>query len=201
MANANRPAGLVPVEYLNGAPWTGGGRVYCILQANANAFAIGDPVVSAGTSDSAGVPAITLATAGATNPVLGAMVSGAGSPAYAGSFGVPAESPIVIPATKTRNYYVLVCDDPNVIYEVQEDAIGGAMAAADVGLNVDLIAGTNNGFISQWLLDSSSKGAGATLQMKILALAQKSEENTFGTSAKFWCLINVHQFKAGVAGL
>lgn len=149
MPNPNKPSGLVPVSYLNGAPWTGGGRVYCIPDTDdTNAFAIGDPVDIAGGADSNGVPTITLATAGTGNPVLGCIVSGAGALSYGSSYGVPAESPIVIPATKARNYYVLVADDPNIIFEIQEEATGTALTAADVGLNGNLVSGTNNGYIS-----------------------------------------------------
>lgn len=200
MANTSRIAGLTPVGHLRGSKYGWAVQTYCIPSTDGNAFAIGDPVTLAGSADSNGVPTITLATAGVGNLVLGAIVSGAGATAYGGMVGVPQESAIVIPATKTRAYYVMVCDDPDVIFEAQEDGVGGNLAAADVGLNVDLISGTNNGYVSGWLLDSSSKAAGATLQCKLLRLVQRSD-NAFGTSAKWWVKINNHQFSAGVAGV
>lgn len=201
MANQDRPAGLVPVQYLNGAPWNGGGRVYCIPDTDdSNPYAIGDPVTLAGGADANGVPTITLATAGATNMVLGPIVSGAGALVYGGAYGVPQDSPIVIPAVKTRNYYVLVCDDPNVIFECQEEDLGTAFTAADVGSNANLSAGTNNGYISGWEIDTASPGAGATLQLQLLGLAQKSG-NTFGDWAKWWVRINLHNYKIGQAGV
>lgn len=203
MANPNKPAGLVPVQYLNGAPWNHGGRVYCIPDSDdTNAYAIGDPVVLAGSADSLGVPTITLATAGTGNQVLGAIVAGAGALSYGSMYGVPADSPIVIPATKSRNYYVLVADDPNIVFEIQEDNDGGDLAAADTGQNCNLISGTNNGYISGWQLDSSSKAAGATLQVKLLGLAQlPNGQNVFGADAKWWVLINNHCYRVGQAGL
>ena len=202
MANANKPSGLVPVQYLNGAPWNQGGRVYCIPSTSNEAFAIGDPVVVAGSADSLGVPTIALATAGTGNQVLGCIVSGAGAPGYGQQYGVPAESPIVIPATKARNYYVLVADDPNIVFEIQEDNDGGDLAAVDTGLNCNLISGTNNGYISGWQLDSSSKTTTATLQVKLLGLAQyPGGLNAFGTDAKWWVIINNHCFRVGQAGL
>lgn len=194
MANPDKAGGLIPVGYLGGAPWSGKGRVYCIPDTDdTNPYAIGDPVVLAGSADAAGVPTITLATAGTGNRVLGPIVSGAGAMVYGGPYGVPAESPIVIPATKSRNYYVLVEDDPFVIFEIQEDGDAGTIAAASVGLNVNLIAGANNGYVSTWELDSSSVATGSTLQCKLMRAAQKPD-NALGSNCKWWVLINNHVF-------
>ena len=207
MANANKPSGLVPVQYLNGSPWDGKGRVYCIPDTDdTNAYAIGDPVVLAGSSDANGVPTITLATGGTGNLVLGAIISGAGAPGYGQQYGVPTGTggppPIVIPATKTAAYYVLVADDPNIIFEIQEDNDSSSLVAADVGENCNLIAGTNNGYISGWQLDSSSHATGSTLQMKLLRLAQyPAGTNAFGTDAKWWTIINHHVFRPGQTGI
>jgi len=201
MANQDRPSGLAPVQYLNGAPWNGGGRVYCIPDTDdTNIFAIGDPVVLAGGADGNGVPTITLATAGSANSVLGPIVSGAGALSYGSSYGVPQESPIVIPATKSRNYYVLVCDDPNVIFEIQEEDAGTAFTAAEVGLNANLSSGVNNGFLSGWEVDTASPGSGATLQLKLLGLSQKVNGNAFGDWAKWLVLINLHCYRIGQVG-
>lgn len=200
MANSDRPSGLSPVRYLNGAPWNGGGNVYCIPSTDNNAFAIGDPVVLAGSADTNGVATITLATAGTGNLVLGPIVSGAGALNYGSAYGVPAESPIVIPATKTRAYYVLVCDDPNVIFDIQEENVGSALTAADVGLNGNLVGGTNNGYISGWELDRTGTAVGATLQLKLLGLSQYSG-NAFGDFARWLVLINAHCYRVGQVGL
>ena len=203
MANVNRPAGLVPVQYLNGAPWNSGGRVYCIPDSDdTNAYAIGDPVAYAGSSDSQGVATITLATAGTNNPVLGCIVAGAGALNYGGMYGVPADSPIVIPAVKSRNYYVLVADDPNIVFEIQEEATGSAFTAAEVGLNANLVAGTNNGYVSGWQVDRTSPAVTATLQLRLLGLAQlPGGTNEFGDYAKWWVLINNHSYRIGQAGI
>lgn len=201
MANINAPSGLAPVRYLNGAPWNGGGNVYCIPDTDdTNAFAIGDPVMLAGGADANGIPTITLATAGTGNQVLGCIVSGAGALSYGSAYGVPQDSPIVIPATKTRNYYVLVADDPNTIFEIQEDSVGGSIAATDISNNYNLISGADNGYLSGWMLDSSSKATTATLQLKIIC-ASPRQDNTFGSSyCKFWVIINNHAYRIGQAG-
>jgi hypothetical protein len=201
MANQDRASGLSPVQYLNGSPWNGGGRVYCIPNTDdTNAYAIGDPVVLAGDADAQGVPTITLATAGSASSVLGPIVSGAGATIYGGAYGVPQESPIVIPAVKSRDYYVLVCDDPNVIFEIQEEDLGTAFTSAEVGLNANLSSGTNNGYVSGWEVDTASPGAGGTLQLKLLGLAQKVNGNAFGDWAKWLVLINLHCYRIGQVG-
>lgn len=200
MANVNKPSGLVPVAYLSGAPWSGQCRMYCIPSTDNNAFAVGDPMVLAGSADANGVATVTLASAGSTNQVLGALVSGAGGTVYGGAFGVPQESPIVIPATKTRAYYVGVADDPNIIFEVQEIGTGTVFTAAEISLNCSLVSGTNNGYVSGWLLDNSTETTTSTLQMKILGLAIRTD-NAFGQYAKYLCLINNHCYRPGQTGL
>jgi hypothetical protein len=199
MANADKPAGLSPVEYLNGSPYTGGGHVYCIPSTDGNAFAIGDPVVLAGSADANGVATITLATAGTGSSVLGALVSGAGGLSYGSAYGVPADTPLVIPATKTRAYYVLIADDPNVVFEIQESAGGTSFTAAEVGLNANLVAGTNNGYVSTWKVNNSGETTTATLQLKLLGLVQRAD-NAFGESAKWRVLINNHCYRIGQVG-
>jgi hypothetical protein len=200
MANVDRPGGLKPVEYLSGAKWTGAGHVYCIPSTDASlAYAIGDPVVWAGSSDGRGVPTITLATAGAGSTVLGAIVS-IGALDYGSTFGVPQESPMVIPVVKTHNYYVLVADDPDIIFEIQEVSGGTALTATEVGLNADLVSGTNNGYVSGWEVNNAGEGVGATVQLRLLGLVQRSD-NAFGEHAKWRVLINYHSLRAGNVGL
>lgn len=200
MANTSKISGLSPVFTLDASAWQGGGQVYCIPSTDSNAYAVGDPLVIAGDADTAGIPTVTLATAGTGNQVLGALLSEAGANVYGGPFGVPAESPVVIPATKTRAYYVMVSDDPTTIYEIEEDGVGGTIAAASVGLNANLISGTNNGYVSGWMLDSSTVAAGSTLQVKLMRVAPR-RDNALGTSCKWWVMINHHCFRPGQTGL
>jgi hypothetical protein len=202
MPNANRPSGLTPLEYINGAPWTGKGRMYFIPQADTNAYSIGDPVALAGSADASGVPSIVLATAGAGNKVLGSVL-GAGGLTFGGMSANPNNlNTTIVPATKTTGYYVLVSDDPWIIYGVQEGGVGTALAATDVGTNINLLSGANSGFQSGWMIDNGSTGTGATLQCQILGLINTGvDNNAFGTFAKWKVRINVHQFAGGVAGI
>lgn len=199
MANSNTPFGLAPVEYLSGAPWNGQCRRYCIPSTDGNAFAIGDVVVPAGSADAKGIMTVTLATPG--SGVLGVIV-GMGGEKYGGPSVDPSNlGTTIIPATKTKAYYVLVADDPNIIFEVQEIGTGTALTAAEVGRNANLVAGTNNGYVSGWLLTNSTEDVTATLDVKLMGLSQRIPDNTFGAYAKWNVLINNHYYRVGSLGL
>jgi hypothetical protein len=198
MPNVNTPFGLRPRRYLSGAPWNGQATLYHITSANSNAFAIGDPVVHAGGADANGVPTCTLATPG--SGITGVIVS-AGGVVPGGMMADPNNlNTTVIPATKTRGYYVLVCDDPSVIFEVQEIGTGTHLAAADVGLNANLVAGTNNGFMSGWLLTNTTEATTATLDVRLLGLC-RLPDNNYGAFAKWEVMINNHSYRSAPAGV
>lgn len=198
MANANTPFGLKPHSYLNGAPWNGQARMYHIPSTDTNAYALGDPVTLLGSADSKGVPSVVLMTPG--SGMLGVVI-GAGGIKYGANAGDPTNlNTTVVPATKTKDYYILVVDDPAVLFLVQEIGTGTALAAADVGLNCNLVAGTNNGFVSGWLLTNTSEATTSTLDVQLMGLAQLPD-NAFGAFAKWLVRMNNHKFNAGVTGV
>ena len=88
-----------------------------------------------------------------------------------------------------------VTDDPYQRYEVQAD---GATAAADVGLNADIVyaAGSSPDYVSQVELDTSDQKTG-TAQLRIIGISKDPENNEAG-SANVNCvvIINEHQLKA-----
>jgi len=196
MANANRPSGLSPVGNIGG-PFTGQVRLYSILAANTHAFAIGDPVVTdAGGGDTRGIPAVTLAAA--TGAIRGVVV---GVFDTYPDIKINNQSSLIRPAAaQTGVWYVLVCDDPDTVFEVQEIGTGTPLAVADIGLNTNLVVGTNNGFLSGWMLDNATEAVGATLQCKILGLVQRVD-NELGAYAKWLVKINNHELAGGVAGV
>lgn len=196
MANANRPSGLSPVGNIGG-PFTGQVRLYSILAANTNAFAIGDPVVTdAGGGDTRGIPAVTLAAA--TGAIRGVVVGVFDT--YPG-IKINNQSSLIRPAAaQTGVWYVLVCDDPDTVFEVQEIGTGTPLAVADIGLNTNLVVGTNNGFVSGWLLDNATEAATSTLQCRILGLVQRVDVE-LGAYAKWLVKINNHELAGGTSGV
>lgn len=197
MANANKPMGLSPVQYLNGSSWNGQARLYSIAYNYGTAIYIGDPVVPSGTADGNGIMGITLATAGDANPVLGSVV---GIGRYVDLIANPNNLNITyFPASGdgvNSPWYALVADDPNIIFEAQDIGTSTALAAADIGLNINLKSGTGNGYVSGWGIDDGSKGTNATYQCKLMGLV-RSQDNAFGQYAKFYVKLNNHFYGTG----
>lgn len=182
MANANTPFGLRPVRHRNGAPYNGGATRYYVPASDSTALYIGDPVIIAGSADADGVPSVTKATAAGGAYVLGSVV---------------AVEPMTTASTTYRPAstlaYVYVADDPDLVYEIQEDAVGGALAAADVGLNADLVFGSGSTVtgLSGAQLDTSTKATTNTLQLRIHGFVQRAD-NEIGANAKVLVSINLH---------
>ena len=195
MANVNKPMGLSPVQYLNGAPWNGQARLYSIAATYGTALYVGDPVISSGTADANGVPGIAIY--GGTGAIRGVIV---GIGKYEGLIANPSNLDLIYrPASDPAVWYAMVCDDPNVLFEVQENSNGTAIAATEIGLNTVLKSGTGNGFYSGWLLSSvtdATPATTATLAVRLMGLVRKID-NAFGAYAKHLIKINVHELGSG----
>lgn len=204
MPNVNRPSGLSPVKYLGGADWDGKANMYYIAAADTNPFFIGDVVALNNTADATrGIQGVTLATAG--NAAVGVVV-GIGTNPEGGPYINPDNLTLVSRPTGAQSvpYYALVVDDPYVIFEAQEDGVGGAIAAASSSKNVNLIyaAPATGVRVSGTMIDSSTVNTTSTLNLKLMGLVRRFEGNgslnTYGANAKWLCMINNHQYKAGV---
>lgn len=190
MANSNAPFGLRPIND-NGTPWSGQGRLCRIPSSQAANVFLGDPLVPLGTTDAFGVPDVGIATAGATNTVLGSFLGVCNGPAGSG-VTLTRDLPVYHQASVAN--YVLVADDPNQLYAIQEDSDGGAIAITTGGYaNGNLVSGTGStatGF-SGWQLDSSTVASGnATYQLRVLGLL-RGPDNAIGTYAKWVVRLNL----------
>jgi hypothetical protein len=176
---------------MNGEPWSGQGRLIFIPAAQNNIF-LGDPLVPIAGSDAFGVPAYGIATAGASAFIAGGFLGNSNGPAGSG-FTLLQNSPVYSVGGVDR--YGFICDDPNILFEVQEDSVGGAIAASVASFsNGNLIAGagsTITGF-SGWMLDSSTvtNTANATYQVKLVGL-QRGPDNALGNYAKWQVRLNL----------
>lgn len=197
MANANRPSGLTAVKHLISGPYNAQGNIYQIAAADTNAYAIGDPVVSSGSGDANGVPGITLAAA--TGAIRG-VIMGLGT--YETLIANPnnLNSTIRPSGAQATDWYAIVADDPNIIFEVQEPGTGTPLTAAAIGFNVNLVVGTNNGFQSGWTINNTGAAVTSTLQVRLLGLSRR-QDNAFGLAAKWLVKINNHELSAGTAGV
>jgi len=190
MANTDSPFGLIPRMYANGSPWNGKYNIYYIPVGNASAIFKGD-VVKLASSASADGKYPDIAQAAATDTTIVGVVIG---------FGTQPDLMFDI-NNLTRNYcpaltamYAAVVDDPNVIFEAQEDSVGAALAITEVGENADIVVATGNTTTGQSAMeiDSSDHKTG-TAQLRILRLADRPD-NALGTNAKWLVKINEHVF-------
>lgn len=204
MGNANKPTGLSPVKFLSGANWNGKTRIYWLDSTSANAMYVGDPVALVAGLDAAYAhQSIDRATAGATMVGVALGFGAAGSVGRTGPFVDPTNLTLTYaPAAKTQGYFVAVCDDPNVIFEIQEDGVGGTLTAAAASKNANFIyaAPAAGATFSGVMLDSSTAAVTSTLNLKILGLKQSSD-NALGANAKWWVKMNNHSYSVGVAGI
>ena len=199
MANVARPQGLSPVRYLNGAPWNQAANIYSIAYNYGTSLAVGDPVVSSGTSDVNGVQGIQLY--GGTGAIRGVIV-GIGR-SETGLYNPNNLAQMIYPANGdgvNSPWYAMVVDDPQVIFAVNEHANGTQLSANECGLNTTLFSGTNNGFVSGWQLSSvtdATPATTATLPIRLLGLSRTVTDNGFGANAKWLVKINVHELGTG----
>lgn len=195
MANANTPRGIIPYAYRSGAPYNGAVRTYYVPVGNGTALYIGDPVILiTNNSDGNGVQTVEVATAGSTTTNISVAILGAymGRSNNAGQATIPVtqDQSVYLPASTAA--YVYVSDDPTLLYWVQEDSVGGALASGAVGRNAPLVAGAGSTFsgYSGWQLQSSNINT-AAYQMRLVELLQETD-NAIGVNAKWLAYINNH---------
>ena len=207
MPNSNKPFGLRPVKSRSGADWDGRGNVYSIPTSDTtNSYYIGDLVRLAGSADANGIASVVKYAAGdSATPGLEpvGVILGIGINPN-GPYINPADLTLMnAPATKAQAYYALVCDDPDVIFEVQEANSGTALAAAAVGLNADLTITANQttGRVSSTVLNNGTEAATITLTVKLLGLTQVPG-NAFGLAARWLVSLNAHAYgRPGTTGV
>lgn len=185
MPNLDAPSGFKPYRMNANSPYSGGVNRYWVPATETNNLFIGDPVDLSGTGDTAGTsPTVVRATAG-SGGVVGVIV------------GIENLTDSNLSRTHlpgSTGGYVLVADDPDEVFEIQEDSDGGALAITDIGLNATFIIGSGNTTtgLSATELDSSTKETTATLHCRILRLLPR-EDNEIGNQAKWLVRFNTHR--------
>ena len=192
MANTDRPSGLRPVKHLNGNPWNGAANMYRVNAANTPAIFIGDAVVSDGTADDTGkYPGINQAAA---DEAIRGVVIGFSDQPYM-SFDTSDLDRKYCPAETAM--YALVVDDPDVIFEIQEDNDSADLAITDIGDNTNLVAtaGNTNSGISGMELDSDGPTSTSSAQFRIMGVVNR-EDNELGDYCKWLVKINEHELRS-----
>ena len=191
MANVDAKKGLIPTKHKNGECYNGATNPYYIPSTYATALYIGDPVIITGTANTAEymgyepgtLPEINKATAAGGAYTSGVIVGFKADPDNLDKTYNPASTERI----------AMIADDPDLVFEIQEDSGEAALAVTDVGLNADYIFGTASTVTgkSGVELDSSTADTTNTLQMKILRLSSRLG-NAIGDNAVWEVMINLH---------
>ena len=187
MANKDAAFGLRPIGKVGQNRDNQGLSEYDI-SASASAIYFNDPVeiLAAGT----------IGVAAATDTLLGSLGgvfftdASTSKPTFANHLDASNT------ATDIKGF---VSDDPYERFEVQAD---GATAAADVGLNADIVyaAGSSPDYVSKVELQTSDQKTG-TAQLRILGISKDPDNNTAGSAnVNLVVMINEH-FLKGTTGI
>ena len=201
MANVNQSKGFVPSRYQNANPYTGAANLYCVPSSDGTQINVGDPVSTVAGGDANGIPYVTKATgtAGPRGVVVGVLPAGYNNPSLVGvNLDLTVQN---IPATKTKAYYILVADDPDILFEVQDDGLS-ALTATSCNKNASFTVAnpTSPGQNSASVLSTASIGTVNTLNLKICGLVQKPS-NAFGVNALWLVKWNLHEFNSPTVGV
>lgn len=194
-------AGFRPVKHMNGSPYNGQVNRYMISASDTAVTNVGDFVQlsdNAALEDTAGFgvyPAVERIGSGTAVPIVGVIVGFEVDYANLNTSGYRAAS--------TRRV-ALVADATDLIFEGPQDAVGGVVAAASVGLNVAINLGTASStvpYASGMSVDSSTVATTSTLPLQILGVTASPDSDVTSTSRPAAMLVRVNTHAFGAAGL
>ena len=187
MANKDSAFGLRPIGKVGQNRDNQGLSEYDIA-ASASAIYKNDPVEMAATG--------TITVAAATDTLLGSLTGVFFTDA---STSKPTFANHLKGSNTATDIKGFVADDPYERFEIQSD---DATAAADVGLNADIVyaSGASPNFVSKVELDHSDLKT-ATAQLRVLAISKDIENNEAGSAnVNLVVMINEH-FLKGTTGI
>lgn len=175
----------------------------CFIPAtDETAVFVGDAVEMAGSAGSivGGPTKATVKQAAAASPIYGVVVGFAPHLVSTGADLSKRHRP-----ADTAMYVMVKPANHQDIYRIQADDDSATLAAADVGLNADLVVGTGDTVTgaSAMELDTSTKAVTAGLQLKIIGFDDRPD-NEVGTANQD-VLVRINQSElgndAGTAGI
>ena len=187
MANKDSAFGLRPIGKVGQNRDNQGLSEYDIA-ASATAIFQNDPVEMAATG--------TITVAAATDTLLGSLTGVFFTDA---STSKPTFANHLKGSNTATDIKGFVSDDPYERFEIQSD---DATAAADVGLNADIVyaSGASPNFVSKVELDHSDLKTG-TAQLRVLGISKDIENNEAGSAnVNLVVMINEH-FLKGTTGI
>lgn len=192
MANANAPRGLSPVRGVNGQVVTGSPRLYSHAAGDGTALYIGDPVKIAGTAQTINGVTTQDVIRAATGDVIDGVVVGIS----------PTSSDSAVFGAASTAYQLFVDDDPNSLFEIQDISTGTGLTVAAIGLNCDFVGSGTSGFgYSNVTLDNTTEATTNTLDLKIIDVVNRADQDNTSTPLRFLVRINRHRHVNLVAGV
>jgi hypothetical protein len=202
MSSVSRINGFRPVKYLNGSPWNGAANVYFVPASDSTVIMVGDAVGLLGDARAAtGVATVTRLASATGIPlgiVVGIIFTGMGDVT-----NVPPVTDLNTPVYRraSTDRYLLVVDDPQVVYEVQYagTSVAAATITANVGLNgqFTLTAGSTTTGSSGMQLDSAGLATTATLPLKVIGFPNRPDNIPGDTYFSYWVKLNTSQLATG----
>ena len=201
MASVSRINGFRPVKTITGAPYNGQANLYFVPSSDSTVIMVGDAVKLAGDARAAtGAPTVT--RAGATDVAVGIVVgivfTGVGD-----LTNIPPVSNLNTPVYRaaSTDRYLMVCDDPNVIYETQYagTSVSAATITSNVGLNGQFVttAGSTTTGASGMQLDSTGLATTATLPVKIVGFPNRPDNIPGDTYFSYYVKLNNVSYGTG----
>ena len=194
MSSVSRINGFTPVKTVTGAPWNGQFNTYFMSSGDSTVVMVGDAVKLAGDARAAtGYPTVT--RCGATDVPVGIVV-GIAFEGVGDLTNMPPVNDLNTPIYRraSTDRYVYVCDDPNVIYEVQYagTSVAAATITANVGQNGQFTttAGSTTTGASGMQLDSSGLATTATLPLKIVGFPNRPDNVPGDTYFSYYVKLN-----------
>lgn len=189
MANNDTPRGLRPVKYLGGAAYTGAANRYYIPASDIDtAVYVGGLVKMAGSADSNGIPSVSGNIT--TGDVVVGVVVGFDPDVGAGASG---RDSTLYRANGTERY-VLVADDPSLVFAVQDDA-SATLTADNIGNLADLTGltsgSTTTGFSSIEISAITATTVAGDEDVLIIGL-ERRPDNSIGNNANWLVRLNNH---------
>jgi hypothetical protein len=203
MANAIGSRGFVPSRYRSGVNYTGATNLYHIPSSDINQYNPGDAVKSSPNADANGVPDIVKITNGTDTVrgvIVGILVSQPGSPSLMG-INLDLTVQNTPGAGKQHDYYVMVADDPEIIFELQDDG-GVALdaTASNKNASFSVVNPTAPQQNSATVLNTGSVSTNALLNLRLMGLVRKPN-NAFGVHASWLVAFNQHEYQGNTSGV
>lgn len=202
MSSVSRINGFRLVKNLAGGAMSAQTEMAFVPASDATVIMVGDAVQLLGDArNPTGVPTVTRLASATGIPfgiVVGISFSGMGD-----IQNVPPVNDLNPPVFRRTltDRYLMVCTDPNAVYEVQLAGAGPAAATvtAAVGLNgqFTLTAGNTSTGSSGMQLDSAGQATTATLPLKIIGFPYRPDNTPGDAFISYWVKLNSSTYGTG----